>query len=124
MTKDDLIWVVIRGAGFVLLVRAVLYIPEFVAIASWIVYFGDIGESMTEGARLSHGIPRQQIVYTTAYLICYGALGVYLLRGGAWIHRLLRYVGRERSNTTPHSDARDVPPSAESAGPRAGGRER
>ena len=28
------------------------------------------------------------------------------------------------ANTTPHADARDVPPSAESAGARAGGRER
>lgn len=31
---------------------------------------------------------------------------------------------RMRSNSTPHSDARDVPPPAESAGPRAGERER
>jgi hypothetical protein len=33
-------------------------------------------------------------------------------------------LGRLRSNTTPHTDARDVPASAQASGARAGGRER
>jgi len=52
-----------------------------------------------------------------------------------WLHWLYGFTvcpgcgatatgGRLQPNSTPHSDARDMPPSAKSAGARAGGRER
>jgi hypothetical protein len=124
MTKDDLIWVVIRGAGLVLVIRAILYLPEFIGLLAWAIYLGDMSVSTTDGERISIGTSRHQVIYTFAYFLCYGALGVYLLRRGAWIHRLMRHIGSERSNTTPHADARDVPAPADAPGARAGGRER
>ena len=124
MTKDDLIWVVIRGAGLVLLIRAFLYLPQLIGLAAWAIYLGDMSVATTDGERISIGTSRNDIIFTFASLLCYGALGVYLLRRGAWIHRLMRHIGQERSNTTPHTDARDVPASASDGGARAGGRER
>ena len=124
MTKDDLIWVLIRGAGFVLLIRAALVIPELLGTVTWSYYFGDPGSNATEGGRMTIASIRSQLIASSVYLVFYAALGVYLLRRGAWLHRLLRHVTPERSNTTPHADARDVPASASGSGARAGGRER
>ena len=124
MTKDDLIWVVIRGAGFVLLIMAILSLPAVVNAITWHYYAGDIGPGSSENGRMFFATMRTQLISSVVYAIVYGALGAYLLRGGAWIHRLLRYVSPERSNTTPHVDARDAASDADSPAARAGGRER
>jgi len=34
-------------------------------------------------------------------------LGVYLLRGGTWVFKLLRVVGKGRSNSTVETDAHE-----------------
>ena len=107
MTKDDLIWVVIRGAGFVLLIRAVLVIPEILGSIAWIYYVGD--GSASEGERLTLGSARSAAVSSVAYLAVYTTVGIYLLREGAWLHRLLSHVTPERSNTKPHTNAK-LPP--------------
>jgi hypothetical protein len=124
MTKADLIWVLIRGAGVVLLVRAALVIPELLGALTWAYYFGDAGSDATEGGRMALASWRTQLITSSVYAVFYAALGAYLLRRGAWLHRLLSFVAPERSNTTPHTDARDVPAPAEAPGARAGGRER
>jgi len=124
MTKADLIWVLIRGAGVLSLVRAALVIPELLGALTWAYYFGDAGSDATEGGRMALASWRTQLITSSVYAVFYGALGLYLLRRGAWLHRLLSHVAPERSNSTPHTDARDVQPSAESGGARAGGRER
>jgi len=124
MTKDDLIWVVIRGAGFVLLIRAILLLPEVLNAVTWHYYVGDLGLDTSENGRMVVATMRTQLVSAVVHAIVYGALGAYLLRGGAWIHRLLRHVSPGRSNTTPHVDARDAAGEPDSPAARAGGRER
>ncbi|MGE0373556.1 MAG: hypothetical protein AB7Q01_16975 [Gammaproteobacteria bacterium] len=124
MTKSDLIWVLIRAAGVVLIVRAALVIPDFFGALTWGYYFGDADSTTTETGRMAMASWRTQLFTSSVYSVFYVALGIYLLRGGAWLHRLLSHVTPERSNTTPHADARDVPASAEAPGARAGGRER
>jgi len=124
MTKADLIWVLIRAAGVVLLVRAALVIPEFLGALTWGYYFGDADSTTTEAGRMAMASWRTQLFTSAVYSVFYLALGMYLLRGGTWLYRLLSYVAPERSNSTPHPDARDVPAPAEAPGARAGGRER
>jgi len=58
----------------------------------------------------------QQLVQSNAWLLIAIAL-LNVLVVGALVWRL-------RSNSTPHTDARDVPAPASSVGARAGGRER
>ncbi len=92
MTKDDLIWVVIRGAGFVLLIRAILSLSEVLNAITWHYYAGDIGSGSSENGRVFFATVQTQLVSSVVHAVVYSALGAYLLRGGRWIHRLLRYV--------------------------------
>jgi hypothetical protein len=121
MTKGDLIWVLIRGTGFVLVVRALFSVKDFITALLRSSYGGPEG---TDFAKLwaETALANMAEAATTA-IFCL-VVGIYLLRGGTWIFRLINYVPRERSNTTPHADARDVPASAGDSGARAGGRER
>ncbi|OFW09460.1 MAG: hypothetical protein A3G20_07015 [Acidobacteria bacterium RIFCSPLOWO2_12_FULL_59_11] len=106
MTKEDLIWVVIRATGFLLLVRAVLYIPEIASAGVWLSYLPDPSGTATEGLRMSVGVERQHLISSILYVLIYGVLGLYLLRKGDWIYRLLSFRGPERSNNTVERDAR------------------
>jgi hypothetical protein len=83
-----------------------------------------LSSNATENGRMVLASARNSMVATVLHFVFYGALGIYLLRWGAWIHRLLRHVTPERSNTTPHTDARDAQASASDGGARPGGRER
>jgi hypothetical protein len=124
MTKNDLIWVVIRGAGFILVVRAILVLPDIASAFTWNFFMGPPSSDATETGRMLLASARNSLVNSLMQILVYGSLGIYLLRWGAWIHRILRHVTPERSNTTPHTDARDAPPSAGDGAARAGGRER
>ena len=104
MTKEELVWVLIRGTGFLLLLKAVLYVPEIISAGVALWYLGDPMGS--EGARMAIEGQRNQLVSATLYLLIHGAIGLYFLRGAAWVHRLLSFSGRERSNSTVERDAR------------------
>jgi hypothetical protein len=121
MTKDDLIWVLIRGAGFGLVVRALFSAKDFVSALALSGFGGPEGSDFARAwAQSAHANMADAAMSAVFCLI----IGVYLLRGGNWIYKLINHVGPERSNTTPHADARDVPASANDSGARAGGRER
>ena len=122
MTKDDLIWVVIRGAGFVLSLRAALYIPQIVGTVAWLVYLGDFSFANSEGHRMSVAMP--QLLSEIVLCVFDGGLGFYLLRSAAWVHRLISFVGRERSNSAPHRDGREASHLAEPSSAPARERER
>ena|SRR6266853_2366699 len=107
MTKDDLIWVVVRGTGFILLVRAVLYVPQIISAIAWIAYLGEWGTISSESHRVSVGMP--QLVTSVAFFVFEGVLGFYFLRSAAWVHRLISFVGPERSNSAPQPDAEPHP---------------
>jgi hypothetical protein len=121
MTKGDLIWVLIRGTGFLLVVRALFSIKDFLYALVQSSYDGPEG---TDFAKLWAQTALSNLVEATITAVFCLVVGVYLLRGGNWIFRLINHVPRERSNTTPHPDARDVPASAGGSGARAGERER
>jgi len=121
MTKSDLIWVVIRSSGFVLILRALVAAKD-VAGTLYFLYFG--GPTGSEFAKMWAETMPQQFANATITGVFSLVVGLYLLRGGTWIHQLIGYVGRERSNSTPHADARDMQAPAEAPAARAGGRER
>ena len=107
ITKDDVIWVLIRGTGLLLVLRALLYVPELIGLVAYVIYLGDISINPTENEKFSFGIPRQQFISSLAHMLFYGALGFYFLRRGAWMFRLLSFVRKERSNNTVEADARE-----------------
>ena len=122
MTKDDLIWVVVRGTGFILLVHAVLYVPQIISAIAWISYLGEWGAMGSEGHRVSVGMP--QLVSAVAFFVFEGMLGVYFLRSAAWVHGLISFVGPERSNSAPHRDGREASHLDQPSSAPARGRER
>lgn len=119
MTKSDLIWVVIRSSGILLILRA-LFAAKDVASALLLLKYGG-GPPGSDFARMWTETMSQQFADATITGVFSLVVGLYLLRGGGWIHRLINYVGRERSNSTPHHDARECranEPPSERAGER------
>jgi len=121
MTKGDLIWVLIRGTGFLLVVRALFSIKDLLHALLQSSYDGPQGTDFAKLWAQTALSNMAEAMITAAFCL---VVGVYLLRGGNWIFKLINHVAPERSNTTPHADARDVPASAGDSGARAGGRER
>lgn len=106
MTKDDLIWILIRAMGFLLALRASLYIPEIISNGAWLLYFGDVSGSESENAKMSVDLARGQLTNAALKCTIYAALGFYFLRKGAWIYRLLDFAPPRRSNSTVEKNAR------------------
>ncbi len=124
MSKDDFIWVLIRGLGFLLVLRALLCVPELIGNVTALVFLGDMSSSGSSGVKTSVDVFRHQLVGHAAACLGYAAVGIYLLRWATWVFRLLSFVSPERSNTAPHADAREASHLDQSSQPRAGGRER
>jgi hypothetical protein len=104
MTKEDLSWVVIRATGLLLILRAAFYIPEVLSAGVALWY---LGEPMgSEGARMAIDGQRNLLVSGALYFLINAALGLYFLRRGIWIYRLLSLGRPERSNNTVETDAR------------------
>ena len=122
MTKSDLIWVVIRSSGFLLILRALVAAKD-VASALFLLTYGG-GPSGSDFARMWAETMNHQFADATITGVFSLLVGLYLLRGGRWIHRLIDYVGRERSNSTPHTDAHANAVPCEPSSARAGERGR
>ena len=89
MTKDDLVWVLIRGVGFLLLLQALISLKD-IASAMTMVYYGppettDFGQALVQSAR-------NNVVTGAVSTVFYAVVGLYLLRKGNWLFRLLNYV--------------------------------
>ena len=103
MTKDDLVWVLIRGVGFVLLLLGLVALKDIVS-ALTMLYYGppetsDFVHAMMQSARAN--------IVTAAITALFDfGVGFYLLRRGGWLFRLLSFVPPERSNSTVERDAR------------------
>ena len=105
MTKGELIWVVIRGVGLFLVLRALFLLPEIINTGAWLAYLGDSASS--EVAKLI-AVQRQQLGISVILCAAYFIVGLYFLRWGNWVFRLLNFVRPERSNSAFESG----PPSA------------
>ena len=86
MTKDDLVWVLIRGVGFLLLLQAVISVKDIIG-ALTVVHYGpagttDLGQALLESAR-------NNVMTAAVSTVFYSVIGLYLLRRGNWLFRLL-----------------------------------
>ncbi len=92
--------------GFLLALRATLYIPEIISNGAWLLYLGDVNGSVSEAAKMSFDLARRQLTDTALKCAIYAALGFYFLRNGAWVYQLLTFAPPRRSNPTVERDAR------------------
>lgn len=88
MTKHDWIWVAIRVFGIYLLVLAVIAVPSVVSSTFALCELKTSPELDTLSASLFSTI-RSQLVNALARLFICGAAGIYLVKGGSWLFRIL-----------------------------------
>ena len=99
MNKEEYIWVALRIFGLFLIVMAILAIPDAIAVfyQSSIFYsfsVGELSEAANDSEKLGMKIFEAQRIKSISSLlkvIIYGLFGVYFLRGGRAIHKLISY---------------------------------
>lgn len=107
MTKDQLMWVVIRSTGFVLVLRSLLFVPKIVGTVIWLVYLGDVSVGRVEELKLTAEMARYQLTNDVVTCVTCLVFGIYLLRKGEWMFRLIGFVPQPSSNDTVERDARE-----------------
>jgi len=93
MTKHDCIWIAIRVFGIYLLVQAVISIPSVMSSAFGLYEaFPIVHSGSADMDRVSRTILSSmggQLVNSLARLFVCGAVGIYLVKGGTWLFRIL-----------------------------------
>ncbi len=94
MTKDDYILLIMKGVGLYLLAQALLAAPDLLTGAY--AYKTIMTSSLFSGAEVGDMRRETGKFYQTMLIapvmktVLYSAVGVYLIRGGKFIFRLLR----------------------------------
>ena len=99
MDKRQISWLIVRAFGLYLLVNAFILLPEFLAGLFTARYYSNVLSSM--GSETGNGGSYSRVarsMYPTLAIgpllriILYSAVGIYMLRGGALLVRLLQHV--------------------------------
>lgn len=93
MKKEDLAWLIIRAAGLFLVLRVFLDLPALITSAGWLLELGGVTGSESGMAQNSLGAMRIQIVAHAGAAVMSAILGIYLLRRGNAVFRLLTFSG-------------------------------
>ena|ERR1700744_4868150 len=93
MTKDDLVWVAIKVFGIYLLVLAIIAIPTLISSAFGFyqlyptTHFGSADmDKFSQTLRSEAG---SLLINSLAKLFIYSAVGIYLLKGGTCLFKIL-----------------------------------
>jgi hypothetical protein len=93
MTKHDWTWLIVRGFGIYLLVQAVIAIPSVMSSAFGfyetfpIVHSFDANLDRMSQTLRSHYF--SELFNSSAKLVICGSFGVYLVRSGSWLFKIL-----------------------------------
>ncbi|MDX6385596.1 MAG: hypothetical protein QOK48_3169 [Blastocatellia bacterium] len=106
MDRQQISWLVVRAFGLYLLVQAFILLPELLAGLLAARYYSNVMASVApESANLGSSF-RLMTMYRTLALAplirisLYSALGIYMLRGGGFLVRLLQRVPDSPSDHT------------------------
>jgi hypothetical protein len=99
MDRRQISWLIVRAFGLYLLVNALILLPELLAGLFTARYYSNVLSSM--GSETGNGGSYSRIarsMYPTLAIgpllriVLYSAVGIYMLRGGAFLVRLLQRV--------------------------------
>jgi len=93
MQKEDLAWLIIRATGLFMVLRVLLYIPDLIILAGWLLERVGMVGSESGIVQGSYGLMRIQIFTHSAAAFLSAILGIYLLRRGKAVFRLLTLSG-------------------------------
>ena len=99
MDKRQISWLIVRAFGLYLLVNAFILLPELLAGLFTARYYSNVLSSLgsergTIGSsyRVATSMYRTLAVAPLVRIILYSAVGIYMLRGGRFLVRLLERV--------------------------------
>ena len=89
MTKDELIWILIRFCGIFFIFQALIIIPNLVGLISWLIYLGPNLQE-TIGTEISTKSTYAELSGSGFKFVFYFLIGIYFLKKGKWVHSLVR----------------------------------
>lgn len=96
MDKQEISWLIIRGLGLYLLLEAFMLVPDLLAGLYATRTFGDLLSSLSrEDGPVTSTLRQATDMYRTLLfaplikLVLFSVVGLYLLRGGDFLFRLL-----------------------------------
>lgn len=112
MDRQQISWLIVRAFGVYLLVQAFILLPEVLAAFFTARYYSNILSSMGSESsvgssyRVATSMYRSLAVAPLLRIVLYSAVGIYMLRGGGFLVRLLQRV----PDTTTEFGAPNVKP--------------
>lgn len=107
LDREDIIWVAIRIFGLYFLARALLLLPEIYSAISWLHYLGPEVQNLGQGTELSIKTTQAHLFNSSLTIFLFLVIGLYLLRGGLWVFKLIKLPTKNlSSNTSVERDAR------------------
>jgi hypothetical protein len=109
MDRQQISWLIIRAFGVYLLIQAFILLPEVLAAFLTARYYSNILSSMGSESsvgssyRVATSMYRSLAVAPLLRIVLYSGVGIYMLRGGTFLVRLLQHVpNMPRHNTRPN----------------------
>ena len=118
MDRRQISWLIVRALGVYLLVQACILLPELLAGLFTARYYNNVmsslgSESGNGGSytRVASSMYRTLAVAPLLRIILYSAVGIYMVRGGRFVVRLLERVPDTTENVDSGDDAQLTPTS-------------
>ena len=115
MNREQLSWLIVRALGVYLLVQAFILLPELVGGLLAARYYSNMmsslgSESGNAGsyARVSTSIYRGLALAPLLRMVLYSAVGIYMLRGGEFLVRLLQRGPNKAPDVDTNGDAQQI----------------
>ncbi|WP_150303890.1 hypothetical protein [Pseudomonas saliphila] len=92
MSKDEALWVVIRGGGVVFLVLTVVSLTSVVGMGTYWLHLGDIvdaASSVPDGKMMAETTAKTLVSKSIGEFILYGISAFYFMRRGNLVHRFI-----------------------------------
>ena len=111
MNRQQISWLIVRAFGLYLLVQAFLLVPELQAGLFAARYYSNMMSSLgSEGgnagslSRVATSMYRGLAIAPSLRIVLYAAVGIYMLRGGRFLVRLLERVPDTRTDVNGGGD--------------------
>ncbi len=99
MDRQETSWLIVRAFGLYLAIQAVLLIPDLLAglyasraYGNLVSSMGSENNNLASTARQATSVYRSLLFAPVLRFVMFSAAGIYLLRGGGFLVRLLRHV--------------------------------
>jgi hypothetical protein len=115
MDRRQISWLMVRAFGVYLLVQAFILLPELLASLFAARYYSSVmsslGPETGSGAsltRVTTSMYRNLAVAPLIRIVLYSAVGIYMLRGGRFLVRLLERAPDHPTDVDTNGDAQQI----------------